>query len=106
MLLLSDSSCSQRPSCCLALQNTRMKVHVSYDIPSDVFYPLSFLDIVVELASSEFFVTEGENLVSLLIRKSGETEQDVDVVLSLSDGAAKGTAREQCNVFQQCLGFG
>ena len=54
--------------------------------------PSIISDIFVELASSEFFGTEGENLVWVLITKSGETEQSIDVVLSLSDGLAKGTA--------------
>lgn len=48
------------------------------------------VDIFISFASSSFSAREDEGAVFLEIRKSGETQADVDIIVSLSDGTARG----------------
>ena len=39
----------------------------------------------------EVFVTEGrDNLAVVMVKKTGETEQDINIILSVNDGSAIG----------------
>ena len=40
--------------------------------------------------NSSFSAREGDNVVLLVISKSGETQDDIDVIVSLSDNTALG----------------
>ena len=53
-------------------------------------YVCTYVDILVSFAEASFSVSEGDNVVPLIITKSGETQDDIDVVVSISDGTARG----------------
>ena len=49
-----------------------------------------FVDIFIRFANSSFSAVEDEGVVFLVIAKSGETQDDIDVIVSISDGTARG----------------
>ena len=45
----------------------------------------------------ELYVTEGrDKFAVIVVRKSGQTEQDIDIVLSVTDGSAIGELANDC----------
>lgn len=55
-----------------------------------VIPPLLFAVTFVEFSSESYTVSESENFVVLVITKTGVTQEDVPVIVSLLDGTAEG----------------
>ncbi len=55
-------------------------------------------DIFIEFSSSVYSTSEGNNVAVLVITKSGETQEDIDVVVSLQDGSARGKEEGESEV--------
>ena len=46
--------------------------------------------VLIGLSAGSYTGQEGENLVSVVLVKSGESQQDTTVIVSLTDDTAKG----------------
>ena len=59
---------------------------VSWVLPDALCFP----GILISLSNSSYTGMEGESLVSVVLVKSGETQQDTTVMISLTDDTAEG----------------
>lgn len=49
-----------------------------------------YADIFISFTNSSFSAREDDNVIFLVISKSGVTQDDIDVIVSLSDATALG----------------
>lgn len=53
----------------------------------------AIVGILISLSNSSYTGFEGESLVSVVLVKSGEAQQDTTVIISITDGSAIGQQR-------------